>query len=100
MLMVEQEASNPLFAQEIQKLALFPMFFKAVPPPPSMAETAPMASMPEGASPGMNGPIVEAPGLPVNAALGGEPQAVAQEKLPSLETQAMVGGAVQPTSQS
>jgi len=100
MLMVEQAASNPLFAQEIQKLALFPMFFKAVPPPPSMAEAAPMASMPEGASPGMNAPILEIPGLPVNAALGGEPQALAQERVPSIEAQSNPGGPVEPTSGS
>ena len=100
MLMVEQAASNPLFAQELQKLALFPMFFKAVPPPPSMAETAPMASMPASASAGLNAPIMEMPGMPVNAALGGEPQQLNQEPVPSLEDQAMAGGPVQPTSQA
>lgn len=92
MLMIDQAAKNPLFEQELAKLPLFPMFFTATPPAPA----APM--MPEEmVAPMAGAPIQPMPEMPVNPALGGEPQALAQEPMPPVEAQLAPGGAIQPT---
>ena len=96
MLMTELAATNALFGQEVQKLALFPMFFKAPAPPSMAAAEAQQGFAGAGAMPG--GPIMEPSGMPVNPLTGGEPQMPVNPPMPSLEEQAGAGGAVQPTS--
>ena len=94
MLMIDQAAKNPLFEQEVSKLAMFPMFFNAQPPAPAPmpAEAAPIAG--ELAAPA---PFAAVPGQPVNPVLGSEPQALAQEPMPPVEAQLAPGGAIEPT---
>lgn len=96
MLMLEQAAQNPLFQQEIDKLALFPMFYRSVAPAPSLEPVQPMA-MTEGTGVPAGSPIVEPPGLPVNPAVGGEPQELVQQAMPSVEDQLGGAGPVTPT---
>jgi len=92
MLMMDLAAKNPLFAQEISKLSLFPMFFNQVPQVESVKEEgAPVPGMP-------NIPVGEMPGLPVNPALGGEPQVPVNPNMPNIEEQLGLSGPVEPSS--
>jgi hypothetical protein len=93
MLMVDQAARNPAFEAELGKLPMFPMFFTASPPAPA---PMPVEAMPIGQD-AMGAAIAQPPGLPVNPALGGEAQALAQEPMPPVEAQLAPGGAIQPT---
>jgi hypothetical protein len=94
MMMMDQSALNPLFAQELQKLALFPMFFKAS--PPVVEPMVPPEAMAMGQD-AMGTPVQPMPEVPVNPALGGEPQMPTQEPMPPVEAQLAPGGAIEPT---
>lgn len=97
MLMVDHAQKNPLFAQELSKLPLFPMFYEPKPAPvqPEMpVEAQPMQPQ----QPQQPGAYVQ-PGMPVNPLTGGEPQLEANPEMATVEDQ-MIGqnaGPVDPT---
>jgi hypothetical protein len=91
MLMMDHAAKNPLFAQELGKLSLFPMFFTQ----PVMS--APVQAMSEQGQ-GLEMPIQELPGMPVNQSLGGETQLELNPEVPTVEQQLGLSP-VEPTSQ-
>jgi hypothetical protein len=90
MLMMEVAQKNPMFAQELSKLALFPMFYMPMPLSPHMPEQPQMAGQDA-----TGAPIQSLPGMPVNPQVGQQPVNMPE---PTIEQQLGLSGPVQPTS--
>ena len=97
MFMMEKAKINPLFAQEVQSLKNFPMFFQAPPPMPVEMPVEQQAQLMGGVPSDMMPPQPFAPEQGLPAQLPGEPIA---QKVPSLQTQEQAGvGPLEPTNQ-
>jgi hypothetical protein len=92
MLMMEGAKKNPKFAEELSKLALFPLFYTQEMAIMSQPEAQGMPAQSVGA------PIQELPQMPVNPLVGGEPQMSQNPPMPTVEQQLGVEGPVAPTS--
>jgi len=92
MLMMDGAKKNPKFAEELSKLALFPLFYTQEMAIMSQPEAQGMPGQPVGA------PIQAMPELPVNPLVGGEPQLPQNPPMPTVEQQLGVEGPVAPTS--
>ena len=92
MLMMDGAKKNPKFAEELSKLALFPLFYTQEMAIMSQPEAQGMPGQPVGA------PIQAMPELPVNPLVGGEPQLPQNPPMPPVEQQLGVEGPVAPTS--
>lgn len=92
MLMMDGAKKNPKFAEELSKLALFPLFYTQEMALMSQPEAQGMPIPPVGV------PIQEMPQMPVNPLVGGEPQLPQNPPMPTVEQQLGVEGPVAPTS--
>lgn len=94
MMMVDKAAKNAAFAQQLQSLDLFPIFF--VPEPQILSAPAPMDGAQAAAlPPPVGGAFQPEPELPVNSAqVGGEPQ---EDVAPPVVEEQALEGPVPPT---
>lgn len=96
MLMTEQAAKSPAFAQQLAALPQFPMFYTPpAPPAPPMQMEQPGMTMPQAPGEGSFAGLEQ--GLPVNPMVGGEAQLPTLEPTQSLQSQQGGISPVEPT---
>jgi hypothetical protein len=92
MLMTEQAKKSPAFAEQLNTLPMFPMFYFEAPMAPPAPVAGPMPGAPQGPL-----PPIQIPGeMPVNPMVGGEAQLPTLEPQPPMASQAGSPAPVEP----